>query len=1178
MQKKKIIAGIIILFSFIFCANNLFASWTQQTSGTSQILYSVYFQDSNNGWAVGNNSTIINTTNGGTTWGSQTCPVANKLLWEVRFADTSNGWAVGADGTIINTTDGGTTWTAQTSGTSNTLWALSVVDSNTAWAVGASGTILTTSDGGTTWTSQTSGTSNDLAGVFFVNSTTGWAVGVTGTILYTSNGGTSWTEQTSNTTQTLLDVFFFDANTGWAVGGTYSNTVLLGTTDGGTTWTSQTNDDMTSGLNSVYFLSADVGWVVGDSGELFHTSDGGTTWIQQDNGSSWDLYGVNFEDKYTGWQVGEAGRIWKYSGGSISGKVTAMDGATAIASAAVQAYQSGTLKSQAATSAAGSYTLVGLSAGDYAIKATKTAYGFHSVNDKTVTAGATLTNINFTLDTLNNPPTVTIDSISGNTTRPSGTITINYTTTDADSDTLTTSHWQFSRDNETWSDIVAAQIGNNTAKAPGSSTITWDTQSGTNNLDGISDDSVYFRMRVTDGNSLSRVAIYGFNNSNNIVGIAWDGTNIYSDDDGGYIYKHNNDVSLSTSTAYNITSITPEDLAWDGTQFWTNSATWVGDDQICKLTAGDPSTVAASYDNPNTRSSSMLWGIDYDGTYLWTVEYDWQGATIYKLTVGDTLSVAASYTAPTIGMTGVAWDGANLWTSDSMTQSYLYIHNMDSTLSKNTTYTLSTNEVFGSLDFDSTHLWVIESADKLMKVALPLSFAGTSASFAINNTPTYSISGTVKDSDSNAMTGVTLTLSGDATDTTTTDTSGVYSLSGLDRGDYVVTPSSSGYTFSPNNRSYTSLGADQTSQDFTGTAVTGSTYYIKGYIKDSSGTAASSVTVTLSGDSTGSYATGSNGYYEFLNLASGDYTVTPSKTGCTFSPTSKTYSSLNANQDNQDFTITVVTVTYDIKGYVRDSSGVGISDVVVNLSGDSSDTYTTGTDGYYEFLALETGDYSVTPSKSNYSFSPSGRSYSSLSSDQEDQDFTGTVAAVVYYIKGFVLDSGGSPINGVTLSLTGDTTGSYITTATGYYEFLNLVSGDYVVTPTKTEYTFTPTAYTYTSLGENKDNQNFTGAGESGVTEDVVVGRNKIDLTKGEYARIIYNLASEGTVTIKIYDLTGNLVRKLVDNETRTAGDNEERWDGKNDDAEKVATGIYFMLINTDSWKETKMIGVSRTR
>ena len=66
-------------------------------------------------------------------------------------------------------------------------------------------------------------------------------------------------------------------------------------------------------------------------------------------------------------------------------------------------------------------------------------------------------------------------------------------------------------------------------------------------------------------------------------------------------------------------------------------------------------------------------------------------------------------------------------------------------------------------------------------------------------------------------------------------------------------------------------------------------YSISGYTRTGSGAGVGGVTVSLSGPKgcTNSAKTTSRGFYSFLNLAKGTYTVTPSKAGCVFSPVSK---------------------------------------------------------------------------------------------------------------------------------------------------------------------------------------------------------------------------------------------------------------------------------------------------
>ena len=236
-----------ILFLFLVVTQICFAQWFWQNHlPQGNNLKAVYFVSSTVGGAVGDFGTILRTTDGGTTWTSQTSGTTSDL-WDVSFIDANTGIAVG--GTILRTIDGGTTWTSQTSGTTRILFGVSFTDADTGTAVGGSGTILRTTDGGTSWISQSSGTINDLFGVSFTDAYRGTAVGREGTILRTSNGGTTWTLQTSGTTNQLIGVSFTDVYTGTTIG---EGGTILRTTGGGVTFGGEEN------LNVIphnYFLS-----------------------------------------------------------------------------------------------------------------------------------------------------------------------------------------------------------------------------------------------------------------------------------------------------------------------------------------------------------------------------------------------------------------------------------------------------------------------------------------------------------------------------------------------------------------------------------------------------------------------------------------------------------------------------------------------------------------------------------------------------------------------------------------------------------------------------------------------------------------------------------------------------------------------------------------------------------
>jgi len=172
------------------------------------------------------------------------------------------------------------------------------------------------------------------------------------------------------------------------------------------------------------------------------------------------------------------------------------------------------------------------------------------------------------------------------------------------------------------------------------------------------------------------------------------------------------------------------------------------------------------------------------------------------------------------------------------------------------------------------------------------------------STATFSISGTITSS-GNPLAGVTVNLTGAASATTTTNASGVYTFTGRANGNYTVTPSLAGFTFTPVNRAVTINNANVTGQDFVGTAAAGA-FSISGTVRTralgSLGSPVPGVTITLSGTAAGTTVTNASGNYIFTGRANGNYTVTPSQAGFTFTPVSRAVTISGANVTGQNFT------------------------------------------------------------------------------------------------------------------------------------------------------------------------------------------------------------------------------------------------------------------------------------
>ena len=206
--------------------------------------FSVHFVDANTGYAVGSDysdfndyGAILKTSDAGETW-TRKYTGTNKYfyIYSVFFTDLLNGYAVGNysnpnySSIIFKTTNGGETWTSQSSGSTGSLFSIYFTDSNTGYIGGYPGLMLKTTDKGETWINQNIGASNGTYSLYFPNANTGYGTGYNNSIMKTTDGGINWTSQPSGVTEYLTSVCFTDVNTGYAVG---KMGTILKTTNGG---------------------------------------------------------------------------------------------------------------------------------------------------------------------------------------------------------------------------------------------------------------------------------------------------------------------------------------------------------------------------------------------------------------------------------------------------------------------------------------------------------------------------------------------------------------------------------------------------------------------------------------------------------------------------------------------------------------------------------------------------------------------------------------------------------------------------------------------------------------------------------------------------------------------------------------------------------------------------------
>jgi len=247
------------------------STWSNQSSSSQLSFQAVqFFKDSHIGYGIGvGGDGKIYVTDGGEMWSFRT-RITYDDLFDVSTGGIQNAITVGENGTILSSTNKGYDWVLRTSGTTNTLRGVQMFNSDIALAVGQNGTILRTTNAGTTWSNQVSGSTKFLYGVCYIDSLNAIAVGELGTILRSHDGGITWSAGVSSNFN-WLQVVRWNYGIGIAVGG--AGTILC-STDKGNTWKSQ-YVPTTQELYDAFILSSTRIVVVGEANTILLTKKGG---------------------------------------------------------------------------------------------------------------------------------------------------------------------------------------------------------------------------------------------------------------------------------------------------------------------------------------------------------------------------------------------------------------------------------------------------------------------------------------------------------------------------------------------------------------------------------------------------------------------------------------------------------------------------------------------------------------------------------------------------------------------------------------------------------------------------------------------------------------------------------------------------------------------------------------
>jgi photosystem II stability/assembly factor-like uncharacterized protein len=317
---KKFITLFIILVS-----QSIFAQWLQQSAPTTENLNDVFCITQNIVIVVGDNGTILKTTDGGANWVQKTSGTTSKLM-KVQFASQNVGFAIGTNttnglGLLIKTIDGGESWSTINLLDMSIIVDMSCVNENIIYLNGNginNFKLLKSINGGLTFEIV----STDIISgnkIQFINEQIGYSSSLT-EILKTTNGGITWTEINNSS---ITSFFFLNENIGFV----NTNSGLYKTIDGGITFVYLSSINSNSFDSKMFATTEDIVWGVpfecllnGNPCYSFKGQIAPNESFEVTEGQP--FRGIHFNNPTIGYATACCGQIYKNTTGNMLGVVS----------------------------------------------------------------------------------------------------------------------------------------------------------------------------------------------------------------------------------------------------------------------------------------------------------------------------------------------------------------------------------------------------------------------------------------------------------------------------------------------------------------------------------------------------------------------------------------------------------------------------------------------------------------------------------------------------------------------------------------------------------------------------------------------------------------------------------------------------------------------------------------
>lgn len=297
--------------------------WQVVQLPTEESLLDIAFTgNSQHGWMVGTNSSLLETNDGGKNWQERKLDLGTQ---EYRFTSVNfkgdEGWIAGQPSILLHTDDGGKAWSriplsSKLPGSPEKIVTLGDNQAEMTTDVGA---IYLTGDGGRSWKAIVEEAFGVLRSIDRTPDGKYLAVSSTGNFFSTwAPGDRIWNPHNRNSSRKLQNMGFAPDGRLWmlARGGQLQFSNSTNPED----WQDPINPEFSTswGLLDLAYRTPEELWVVGGSANLLASFDGGKTW-QKDRDVEdvpANFYKIVFFDKNQGFILGQRGTLLKYQGSS----------------------------------------------------------------------------------------------------------------------------------------------------------------------------------------------------------------------------------------------------------------------------------------------------------------------------------------------------------------------------------------------------------------------------------------------------------------------------------------------------------------------------------------------------------------------------------------------------------------------------------------------------------------------------------------------------------------------------------------------------------------------------------------------------------------------------------------------------------------------------------------------